>query len=213
VYRMAALGARRSASLHASELPDGFFADLGPRFLRAYHDAFRRSPYGIALVAHSDRGILGFVVGAVDEQRHLAWIVRHRAPHLLLAATLALISRPALAVRFLRTRANRYARGGLRLLRGRIRTTESTGPQVATGVAGVLSHVAVDPLERGRGVGAALVDAFVREATIRGASRVRTMTRADADGAGGFYLSLGWRRVGSRPDLDGAPYDHFEIAP
>ena len=89
----------------------------------------------------------------------------------------------------------------------------AVGGAHVSGIAGVLSHVAVAPEARGCGVGSQLTDAFVAAAAARGATRVRTMTRAGDDGAGGLYSSLGWRSIATRPDVDGRPFDHFEITP
>ena len=214
VEKLSPSDARATARLHVDELPDGFFSELGPGFLSAYHASFARSPAGIALVARDGSDIVGFVVGASDERAHLAWVVRRRGLHLGAAAALALLLRPALAWHFLRTRGRRYARGAIRLARRRSTSDAATGARIAGGgVAGVLSHVAVAPASRGRGIGRRLTDAFVVEAGARGTTRVRTMTRSGSEGAAGLYESLGWQHVATRPDVDGRAFEHFDITP
>ena len=207
--------AATTARLHGSELADGFFAQLGPRFLRAYHIAFASSPAGIAFVARDGGAVVGFVIGALDERAHLSWTVRRRGLHLGLAATAALAVRPSLAVVFMRTRARRYVRGTIRFVRDRTSRRPPTAAPASTaeGFAGVLSHVAVEPAHRGNGVGRALIDSFVREAAAGGATRIRTMTQAGEAGASGLYRALGWNHVATRVDLDGTPFEHLDIKP
>lgn len=200
--------------LHVAELPDGFFSELGPRFVRAYHASFL-GPHGIALVALVAGEAVGFVVGAADERAHLAWTVRRRGIRLVGAALVAFATRPGLALRFARTRGLRYVRAALRFARTKTSSAPPEGAAAASraATAGVLSHVAVHPDHRGSGLGRALVDAFVDEARVKGVDRVRTMTKSGPGGAAGLYRALGWQPTPSRPDLDGTPFDHLEIRP
>lgn len=203
---MAASHVRVVADLHAAHL-DGFFSQLGPRFLRSYYESFRRSPHAITLVALDGAGPVGMVVGAVDERAHFAWVARHRTVALASCGALALSRRPAIAARFARTRGRRYLRGLVRFA-GR-RPVESVVRERR--VAGVLSHIAVASSVRGRGIGTALEAAFVDRAGHDGSTSVRALTRADDRGAAGFYTALGWRHTGRRTDADGVVLDSFEI--
>jgi GNAT superfamily N-acetyltransferase len=189
-----------SSALHEVALAPGFFIALGPRFLRAYHRTFARSPYGVALVAECDSRPVGYLLGAVDDAAHHAFTARRHGWHLAMVASLALVTRPRLLIRFIRTRVRRYARTLLRLIR-------SNPPQVTrsatTTATGTLIHMAVEPTCRRSGVGQALVTTFVQVAAERGARRLRLVTRDGTNGAARFYEQLGWSRGPSMVDVDG----------
>lgn len=207
------------ARLHAAALPHGFFAELGEGFLRAYLRGFVDGPRAAALVVEHDGEVAGFVVGPTTNDVHWGWVLRHHGVRLAVAGCLALLRRPRLLVRFLRTRLGRYVRAVLRRLRRR-----PGGPGVGTGqgapgsgsevavVVAVLTHVAVDDVLRGRGSGRALVDAFVAACIAEGAGEVRLVTRAD-DGASGFYTRLGWQSLGERRGADGTIVEEFRVTP
>jgi len=176
--------------LQQEALPHGFFTRLGPRFLRAYQETFLDSPHGIALAAEQDGEPLGFLFGAVDVDAHRAWVVRARRSRLAALGALCLLQRPPEAASFLRTRLGRYlrtlARGGRRRQRG---NADDLALPLA---AAVLTHVAVRQDRRRSGAGRRLVDAFVEEATSRGAGRARLTTLRDDRGAEEFWRNLGW---------------------
>lgn len=192
-----------AAALHTRELPDGFLAQLGPAFLRRYLATFVSTPGPIALGVHDDAGTLvGFVVGSTRNGHNRAALRLHGRT-LLPAALAGLARRPRLLVPFMRTRGRRYVGAALGLAR---RAPCAAGPAApgpvapgptgsATGLA-VLLHVAVAPPARGQGTGAALVQAFADAAREAGSKRAQLVAFGEKD----FYLRLGWRRVGSRPD-------------
>lgn len=185
------------ADLHLDALPHGFFARLGPRFLRAYHASFLDSPHAVALLAQLSGHPAGFLMGVVDPPLHRRWVLRHRGGWLALLGAIALTTRPRLAIQFLRTRLARYAATWLRH-----RPTDAPAP--ARGVApAVLSHVAVVPGARGTGSGAKLVRGFEQAAGRAGARRALLTTLAGAEGAGAFYLRLGWTMATTRTTPDG----------
>lgn len=195
---------RETARLHQRELPPSFFSDLGPLFLRAYHRSFAASPYGVALTAVDDDGVvIGFLVGTVEDGAHYRWVVRSHSWRLAPAAVIGVLRRPLVGWRFARTRLRRYARGATKLAGG-------APPQPQRGVStGSLTHVAVSPDGRGRGVGRALTEAFVDHVGRSGTRRVQAKTLAGPDGAAGFYASLGWRSAAVLRDVDGNPHDRF----
>jgi ribosomal protein S18 acetylase RimI-like enzyme len=210
----------RTARLHARCLPDGFFVDLGAGFLRSYHATFHRGPAAVAIVAGSDQDPGGdpvaFLVGTLGNRRHYRWVVQRRALHLTLRLLLALLGRPAIAARFVRTRLTRYLRwlGRYPLRRARPgpdgpAATDDEETAVPAPVA-VLTHVAVDPAARGRGLGRRLVDAFVERAREAGAAEVRLVTD-DAGGAVDFYRALGFEDAGTHRDGDGAVVREFRL--
>jgi ribosomal protein S18 acetylase RimI-like enzyme len=196
---------RFAAKLHATTLPSGFFARLGPRWLRAYYRTFIDSPYAVALVARLDGQRAGVLVGATDSARHYAWVIRTRGPSLAVLAALAMVGRPRVAALFVRTRARRYAR---RLLRRP--TTPVVTTQPAEPVA-VLTHLAILAEARRNGVGAALVQRFTEELRQAGRQKVILVTLAGDAGAGPFYKRLGWTHVTDRRNHDGQEVSMFSL--
>lgn len=189
----------RVIELHSARLPGGFFVRLGPSYLRAYHRTFLDSPHGVALVADAS-GIVGFVAGTSDAQRHRHEVLRRHGVPLALTGTLSLLVRPALAWEFLRTRLRRYIRA---ITRGVRQGAEPPLAERVTGPVAVLAHIAVDTDTAGTGVGRALAEAFVEAVSAAGAERVELVTRSDAEGAAGFYERIGWRHIGSSgPDFE-----------
>lgn len=192
-----------TTQLQAEALPHGFFARLGPRFLHAYLRAYVESPYAVALVARSDGGRLGYVLGALANADHQRWLVRQRGIRLAVLAAVALARRPTLARQFAVTRLYRYLRAVARRLRPE--RSGAAGPQTPTDHPAVLAHIAVTPESRGLGVGRSLERTFVALAREAGATKAYLVTRLATNGADGFYARAGWRPGHERRDVDGVP--------
>jgi ribosomal protein S18 acetylase RimI-like enzyme len=214
-----------TARLHEQGLPEGFFARIGWRFLRAYHAAFSRSPEATVLVVEGDDGRpQGVLVGTLDNAAHYRWAMRRQGVRLAVVGLRGLLARPRLAAEFVRTRVGRYGRAVGRQLRpsrrgpssGSAGGQESTAhdapdadhqeappPQVA-----VLTHVTVAEEARGAGVGRGLVQAFVERARRAGAREVRLITEAGGPAAR-FYQSLGWKRRATRRASDGSEVEEY----
>lgn len=186
------------ARLHAEALPHGFLAGLGQRFLRSYDRTFADSPAAVALVAEVGDHPLGFLLGVVRPEEHAAWLRRKRRTRLAGLGALALLLRPPLLLRFLRTRVARYARAW----RG---ASAATAPSKGSGSPAVLSHVAVEPAARGLGAGRLLVEAFGAAARDAGAPEARLLTVSGEQGATTFYRRLGWQPRDRRPAAADAP--------
>lgn len=174
------------AALHAEALPHGFFVDLGPRFLRAYHRSYLDSPHAVSMIARLGGHRIGFVVGAIDPHRHRHWLFRHHGLRLAVVGACALAVRPRAGLHFLRTRIQGYVAAWRRH-----RGEPGSRTEPVTGSA-QLSHVATSPGARGVGAGGALVEAFVEMAAAGGADAVSLTTLEGPGGAGPFYRSLGW---------------------
>lgn len=193
---------RDTAQLHLAQLPGGFFARLGPGFLRHYHATFLASPHAVAFVASGSDGTVGFLVGTLDNRPHYRFVVKRLGVRLALRAGAAMLGRPALLWLFLRTRALRYARWILRypLRSRRAPAATATGPTaaVAAPTVAVLTHVAVSDAAQGNGTGRALVAAFLDAARAAGADEARLVTTAGGP-AERFYDRLGWIAGEVRP--------------
>lgn len=209
---VAATGDREfAAQLHLLALPDSFFATLGPRFLRSYYRMFLLSPYAVFLVARRGDEPVGVLAATTDDLSHYRWATRSYGWRLGMAGVAALLSRPRVLWRFLRTRCARYVRGAVRLRRS---TSKPESAQVIlqeNGRTGSLSHLAVADHAREAGVGRTLVTAYQGLAAAVGAERLNTSTRDGDAGASGFYRRLGWAPAGSMTDLDGRPFERFRL--
>jgi ribosomal protein S18 acetylase RimI-like enzyme len=198
----------RVAHTHRAQLRHGLFPELGPRFLRAYHRSFLDSPFALFYVAVLDNEPVGFVAGTIDQHAHQQWVLRHRGVRLAWWGLLGLAVRPRTLWWFLRTRVDRYLRAAGRAIASRdprgpgagsagVEAASQAGGSAAGGAIGVLTHVAVDPDARGRGLGKQLTQRFATAACEQGSSEVRLVTRAQ-EGAAGFYEALGWERTDQR---------------
>ena len=184
------------AAVHAQSLSHGFFVSLGPTFLRAYYESFLTSPYSVAHVVSVGGHDVGMIVGLLSPREHVRWTMRKRGPILAVLGAGAMVTRPLLSFRFIKTRIGNYLRSW-RNNRDRD-TAAETGPSVA-----VLSHVAVVPGARGSGVGLSLVTAFLNDA--RNANiGLAVLTTLEGDrGARSFYLRNGWTETDTRRTVDG----------
>jgi ribosomal protein S18 acetylase RimI-like enzyme len=195
---------RAMSRLHVEHLPVGLFPALGARFVARWHQAHIDSSHGVALVSYhpgeDGHPVTGFLVGSVDRASfRIDLLGRHRRD-LLLHSAGALLLRPRVLARFLRTRSSAYLR---RLRRRPGGTDRPPGPAVAE-----LTAIAVAPARHRRGAGRALTEEFLRACARAGATRAELV--ADDD-AGGFYERIGWRCGRSATTRDGASLRRFSI--
>lgn len=195
---------RETAGQHVRLLPVGLFPHMGPRFLRRWHRTFLRIAHGIAFVVVDparDQKVVGFLLGSTDQAAHMDALLRDRRSiiELVAAGSVALLVRPHLAVKFLRTRGRAWLR---RVVGQRMSVPSGVRVNRPPSVA-VLSAIAVEPHLRGQGVGAHLVRHFIAEARASGSAVAELVTEAGSAGAGGLYERLGWRAAGERVTRDG----------
>ncbi len=76
---------------------------------------------------------------------------------------------------------------------------------------GLITHVAVDPSMRRRGIGALLVDCALDGARGDGAREMRLQLREHNEDARALYRSVGFEAIGSIPDYYGNPVDDAVI--
>lgn len=204
VRTMRASDGRYAAALHRECLPHGLFPALGDRFLARYLFSYATSPFGIALIVDVDGAPAGFLVGSLDELAHRSHVVRWNGTSLAIRAGMAMLARPPVAWRFLRTRVVRYVVG---FTRRRLAASAA----VPEAHAAVLAHVAVAPSARGIGAGAELVRNFLQRVAATEARSAVLLTRDDELGAGAFYACLGWDHDGHLTDRDGLSWAKFRI--
>lgn len=205
---------RGTAALHVTELPHGLFPRLGEGFVRRWHRAHLESAYGVVLVATRDGEVVGFVLGTTDRPANVAWILGHHRRELMTAGLRALLTRPALAFGFVRTRGPRYARRLFGRGPGPARVAaRGDVPEAGFGSIAVLEAIVVAPGARGESVGTSLTEGFLAIVAAAGVERVELVTKAGARGAAGFYERAGWHRVGSHIDRDGDDVHTYRIDP
>lgn len=186
-----------TAAVHAELLPHGFFTQLGPRFLRAYHETFVDSPHAVAYVATVTDVPVGMLVGIIRPGAHARWVMRHRGLRLAILGAAGLSMHPVVGLRFLQRRAGTYLSGWRRN-----RRPQGELP-AAVDESAVLSHVAVLPGARRSGAGRRLVTTFVEACRAGDMPRATLLTLDSPDGAGAFYAGLGWRPGEVRTTRDG----------
>lgn len=193
-----------ATTLHLQSLNHGLFPALGKGFLGAYLRTFVSSPFAIALIAERAGEPIGYLVGTEDDRAHYGHVIRTNWPSLAPRGLVALLVRPAIALRFARTRAARYARGAVRLTGKAV----SHGPLVKDAS---LTHMAVSAQCRSQGAGEALVNGLLENLSQSNVAGVRLLTRSGSDGAARFYEKLGWCLVEEFTDQDGLEWQRYRI--
>ncbi|WP_422772313.1 GNAT family N-acetyltransferase [Plantactinospora sp. WMMC1484] len=193
------------ARSHVDLLPIGLFPLLGARFVRRWQRTFLDSRYGVGYVVvdttASADGIVGFLLGTTDQAAHMAALLTNRraVAALALAGVGALMRRPRVATRLMRSRAWPW----LRQLRRRRPAGASARPSNPAARVAVMIALAVHPEWRGCGVGEALVARFVEDARLAGAGTAELVTPTGPAGAASFYERLGWEAGPHRRTRDG----------
>lgn len=203
-----------TAQRQSQLLAHGLFPRLGPAFVRRWHLSHVRSPYGVALLAERAGAPLGYLLGTVDQSRHVSWTLEHEKWPLAVRGALGMIARPRLLALFVRTRAPRYARRLLRVPQrpSAQRSDRPTAPAPAErndDAVGVVMALAVDATSRGSGAGRALVAQFLTDSAEAGTERCELVTVAGPGGASDFYAALGWEVVGEHRNSDGVLVRRF----
>ena len=186
--------------VHLRQFPHGFYAQLGPAFKTRYLRQYFRSPGAIGLVAEQrdGSGLVGYLIGTVDDDAHHRFMHRSAAPALAAAGGSALASRPALWSYFLRQRAFWYAR---RFVTGVVRTRRPSGEPRQ----GELLYICTTEGNRRRGIGAALLRSYVEEAQRAHAAGLHLVSERDNTAAHEFYAHRGWQVVSESVTRDGRP--------
>ena len=195
--------------LHLQVLDMEFLSRFGPTFMSAYYRAWRETPGAISLVAvDDDDALVGVLLGASAPATHVRAIVREHGVQLATRLTLYAFSHPRVARELIVTRGRRYARGLLRLLGARFRTTDHSPSDEHEPVVGEITHVLVNPAVQGQGVGRALVTACVELARASGVDELELVTPPDL-AARYFYERLGWTLEGDLRSRSGEEFLRF----
>ncbi|GAA0812243.1 hypothetical protein Sya03_57750 [Spirilliplanes yamanashiensis] len=215
VQPMARTDTEQTARLHVAHLPDGFFPQLGETYLRRWHQTFIDVPSAVALVIKDRDGrVAAFLLGTTDQHAYVRDVLERDRYALAWRGVAGMLSHPAVARRFLRTRAELYAR---KLWSGGRQTSGSSGdagpgtPAGDTALApvGVVHAIVTRPPCRGKGYGRLLLRRYESELSGAGTPHAVLVTGA-TNAAADFYRRLDWRETGRHVDRDGREIIHFE---
>lgn len=200
------------ARLHVRGLPIGLFPQLGERFVARWHQAFIRSPYAVALTvtateSHGHERVVGFVIGATDQRRFQQELLSHHRAALLGRGALALVARPRVLLRFLRTRLGPYLRG---LWRSRTCRTGTEGAVTRDrAIVADLTAILITSELRRTGAGRELVELFLERCAAAGTSTVELVAAMEPAGATAFYERTGWSALQEYVTRDGLRVQRF----
>lgn len=189
--------------LHRLAFPTNVMGRLGTPMLKAYYRTFLDGPEVWAQVAIVDGRPAGYLVGVLDLDAYRRNRRVHHGPALAMAGLQGVFRSPVLVVLL----ALRRMRRGLDRITGRHANSATVDARRLT----VLSHVAVAGDLRDRGIGTALVRAFIRASTDAAADAATLATLAGDAGAGAFYDARGWQLVNQRSTADHRAIRIYEL--
>jgi ribosomal protein S18 acetylase RimI-like enzyme len=169
--------AMAAATLHASEISEGFLPSLGRPFLARLYRRIVRSRGSFLLVAHDGDEIVGFVAGT----EHVRDLYRSFLWHDGAGATVAALPRIV-----------RSWRRVVETLRYPVGASPERAGQARDLPPAELLAIAVIPAARGRGAGRQLVEALTSEFRRRGVGAVRVVVGAENDAALALYEHCGF---------------------
>jgi len=172
--------------VHLRSFQGFFLSFLGPCFLKQFYRNMVESPHGIALViCHGDE-VVGFACGSDDTAQFYRDLIRTRWMKLSLAALPAMIRRPSTALRLLRATF--------------IKSKEANEKEAP----GELSSIAIHPDWEARGLGRALLLAFIEDMRSTGKAELTLTTdRDNNERVNAFYLNSGFIPAGEEKTPEG----------
>jgi ribosomal protein S18 acetylase RimI-like enzyme len=179
--------------LHSEAFPELFITSLGAGFLSELYRSILDDPDGMALVYQDGEQPGGFVAGMAQPSGFFGRLLRRRLGRFVLASIPALIKNPTIAPR---------------LLRALKKPTETRG----YAGCGLLFTLAVTPGQKNRGIGKALVQAFLQQAAARRLQKVVLTTDADDnEAANRFYRRLGFAYIRTYQTPQGRRVNEYMI--
>jgi len=163
--------------VHMEAFPTFFLTFLGPGFLKQFYRSFTEDPKGVGFVAKDpDSGsLLGVVVGPENPTGYFKRLLKRRWYAFCLASITAVLRKPSVVKRLFRAVFYRGA------------TPE--GPPRS-----LLSSIALSPTAQGKGIGKALLAAWLEEVAQRGSTGAYLTTDAqDNEATNAFYCRTGWK--------------------
>jgi ribosomal protein S18 acetylase RimI-like enzyme len=154
----------------------GFFLSfLGQPFLQELYKGAVIDHSGINFVAEKEGVICGFVMGTTQPSGFYKALIKNRWWRFALSSVLPVLKRPTIIPRLFRA----------------LSMPEKVNKQDG---CGTLMSIAVPPEMKGKGVGRALINAFLKEAAERGLRQVSLLSdRDNNDDVNAFYKGLGFK--------------------
>jgi ribosomal protein S18 acetylase RimI-like enzyme len=175
IVRMQQCHIERVVEVHLESFPGFFLTFLGRRFLQLLYSSIVSVRQSVNFVYLDQDILVGFVVGVANPSRFYSKLIRERLFAFAWAAIAATLRRPSIIGR---------------LFRALLYPSKSPGGDSNA----TLLSIAIKPFCQGRGIGKALIDAFLAEMKKRGVSVVNLTTdRDDNAAANEFYHKLGFR--------------------
>jgi ribosomal protein S18 acetylase RimI-like enzyme len=160
---------------HLKSFTGFFLSFLGYQFLRELYVGILKDSAGIAYVYEDQGHILGFVAGTSQPAGFYSRLLKRRWWRFGLASLVPILKNPLIVPRLLQA----------------FRKPQDVSDQPD---AGTLMSIAVSPDSQGRGLGQALVKAFLKEAADRGLKYVDLTTdKNNNDSVNQFYRRMGFR--------------------
>jgi len=161
--------------VHLSSFQGFFLTFLGRQFLSELYAGIVADSTGIAFVYREEARVLGFVAGTSQPAGFYSRLLHRRWWRFASASLIPILKNPLIIPRLLRA----------------IRKPQDVSNQPDTGT---LMSVAVAPDAQSRGLGQALVKAFLEEAAERGLKHVDLTTdKNNNDSVNQFYQRMGFR--------------------
>jgi ribosomal protein S18 acetylase RimI-like enzyme len=182
--------------VHLKAFPGFFLSFLGPRFLKEFYQSFIEDAAGIGFVTleASSGNVVGVVVGPFIPSGYFKRLLKRKWWAFCLASFTAVLKKPSAIKRLFRAV---FYRG--------------QSPAHAEGLA-LLSSIAVSPDVQAKGIGAALVDAFIQEVRHRGGKGVFLTTDAENnDKVNRFYQKLGFSLESSYATPEGRKMNRYVL--
>ncbi|HOK96038.1 MAG TPA: GNAT family N-acetyltransferase [Anaerohalosphaeraceae bacterium] len=180
--------------IHIKAFPGFFLSFLGPRFLKEFYQSFAEDPIGIGFVAvDSDcNQVIAVTVGPLVPAGYFKRLLKRKWWAFCLASISAVIKKPSVIKRLFRAV---FYRGD--------------SPAHADALA-LLSSIAVSPDVQAKGIGAALVNAFVQEVKKRGGKGIFLTTDAQGnDKVNRFYQKMGFTLESSYTTPEGRQMNRY----
>ncbi|MFZ2360463.1 MAG: GNAT family N-acetyltransferase [Anaerolineae bacterium] len=180
-------------AVHQAGFQGFFLTFLGPTFLHELYSAILADGDGIGFVAEVENHVGGFVMGTAQPAGFYRRLLRQRWWRFAWAAMLPVLRQPRIIPRLLRA---------------------FSMPDQATKHVGrgTLMSIAVAPDAQGKGVGQALVRAFLVEAVRRDLRQVDLTTDQDNnDAVNRFYQNLGFVRECTFTTPEGRAMNEYVI--
>ncbi|MBN1690972.1 MAG: GNAT family N-acetyltransferase [Dehalococcoidia bacterium] len=184
----------RVTDIHLRSFPGFFLSFLGPSFLKQFYSNMVESQHGIALVVCDQGEAVGFACGSNDISGFYRDLIRTKWLQLSLAALPSVLRRPSTAIRLLRAA---FTRPG-----------QASGQKSS----GELSSIAIHPDWEARGLGRALLAAYMQAMKARGATELALSTdRDDNERVNAFYLHSGFSLAGADRTPEGRWLNKYTI--